>query len=449
MNLSSSEWRLALEAVSASTMQAWTLNEWLYYLEHRHASEVQLRLVNAYDVALVMGLLKWSIPVITVGGTNGKGSTVAALSAIYSAAGYRVGQFTSPHLLTFNERICINQQPISDDDLCLAFSCVEEQRKTIPLTYFEMSLLAALLYFKQANLDVIILEVGVGGRLDATNIIDADLAIITTVDLDHQDYLGHDRDSIGFEKAGILRANQPFIYADTNPPLTVLSQAQSLHTSMMRLGVDYDYYCMEQKLYITRPNREPIVLPIPKLHLNAAVAAVMATERLHKRLPVLLEDWSTAINNVTILGRQQWIPGDVSVLFDVAHNPQAAGLLAQQVAHYKPGKKVHAVFSALKDKDICGLIYPLSSFVDQWYPACLSGKRATERAELLTAFESVLGVRPKSYEDPVSAYQAAMQVAGPGDIVLVYGSFLLVGAVMNFVRNADLSQENNDEIGIK
>ena len=210
----------------------WDLEQWLHHLEHRYKQPIHLRLVNAECVAQNMDVLHWSIPVITVGGTNGKGSTVAALSAIYQAAGYRVGQFTSPHLLRFNERICINQFPISDAELCELFHHVEIARGETTLTYFETSFLAALLYFKKADLDVLILEVGLGGRLDATNIIDADLAIITTIDLDHQEFLGHDKEAIGKEKAGILRQYQPFIYADFSPPKSILEQAQILENDM-------------------------------------------------------------------------------------------------------------------------------------------------------------------------------------------------------------------------
>jgi len=410
----------------------WRLEQWLDYLENRHVQEVQLRLVNPQRVARIMDVATWSIPVITVGGTNGKGSTVAALSAIYRAAGYRVGQFTSPHLLTFNERICINDIPISDKDLCEAFLIVEHQRQHIPLTYFEVSFLAALWYFKQTGLDVLILEVGIGGRLDATNSIDADLAIITTVDLDHQDYLGPDTETIGLEKAGILRAHQPFVYADFDPPRTVIEHARALETQMDCLGETYHYHSCDKQLYITILSKAtPIILPEPNIHLNAAAAAVVATERLQSRLPVKPESWTKAMQSVWIRGRRQWITSEpVTLLFDVAHNPQATRLLAQTLLQYQPQGKVHAVFSALQNKDICGLIRPLSKIINQWYLTSLTGKRATSLADLQELFANVFAYRPLCYAEPKQAYAAAVAKALPGDIIVVFGSFLLVEAVM-------------------
>lgn len=413
----------------------WNLQQWLDYLEHRHTPEVQLRLVNARTVAAVMNILNWTIPVITVAGTNGKGSTVAALSAIYQAAGYRVGQFTSPHLVSFNERICINQHSIADDELSALFMNIEHGRQATPLTYFEMSLLAALLYFKRSELDVIILEVGVGGRLDATNIIDSDLAIITTVDLDHQDYLGHDKETIGYEKAGILRPHRPCIYADSSPPSTVCAHAQSLEAELQCLGKDYQYRIVGDCIHIDQAYQSTIILPVPQLHPHAAVAAVMASLCLQSSLPVQERDWIKGMQTMAIRGRQQWIQGDISYLYDVAHNPQAVSLLAHRLADFPRTGKIHAIFSALKDKDICGLIRPLRPFVVQWYPACLKGKRATDATSLLDAFEDVLGFRPISYADPILASRAALEFAKPGDLILVYGSFILVGAVMKYMQH--------------
>lgn len=408
----------------------WTLAEWLDYLENRHSVEVQLRLVNVHCVAKIMAVQAWDIPVITVAGTNGKGSTVAALSAIYQSAGYRVGQFTSPHVLHFNERICINQQPIADASLCQLFHQIEMARGDTGLTYFEMSFLAALLYFKQADLDLMILEVGVGGRLDATNCIDADLAIITTVDLDHQDYLGPDKESIGAEKAGILRTGQCFIYADIDPPQSVMAKALALKTDTYCLGKTYQYCVRDGLLYIQQSFHETIALPVPHLHANAAVAAVMASLCLQTRLPVSEKDWINAMHSKRIMGRQQHLPGDISFVYDVAHNPQAVTALVQYLRENPAKGTLHAVFSALKDKDICGLIKPLSSIVGQWYPVCLTGKRASSQEQLLAAFGAALDRVPHCYPDPLQATAAAVAAAKTGDLIVVYGSFILVGAVM-------------------
>lgn len=407
-----------------------TLEQWLDYLEHRYHHEIQLGRDNIASVAKAMHVLKWSIPVITVAGTNGKGSTVAALSAIYQAAGYKFGQFTSPHLFRFNERICINEHPISDEALCRLFCRIDIARGDTPLSFFEMSFMAALLYFQDADLDLLILEVGLGGRLDATNIIDADLAIITTIDLDHQEYLGTDREAIGKEKAGILRAHQPCIYADSSPPKSVKTQAQALEVSLYCLGMDYHYHVADDALSIQQSFQNSIVLPLPALNRNAAVAAVMGSLCLRARLPITENAWIKAMQTVHITGRQQRFPGAISFLYDVAHNPQAATALAQCLRQKPPSGTVHAVFSALKDKDICGLIKPLSSIVGQWYPACLKGKRASSQAQLLMAFANTIALQPLCYSDPIQAVQAAIAAAKPGDLILIYGSFLLVGTVM-------------------
>ena len=251
-----------------------TLQDWLLLLENRHQEEIQLGLERVKTVALRLGLCDLDATVITVAGTNGKGSTVAALDAIYNAAGFRVGRYTSPHLLSFNERICINQNPITDFELCDAFQVIEQARSDIHLTYFEMTTLAAFYYFKKNKLDVVILEVGMGGRLDATNIVDATLAIITTIDLDHQDYLGSTIEAIGYEKAGILRAGQHFIYADNNPPASVLNEAQRVRTQMLCLG-DYTYQTSSEHFNVVLKSGEIISLSYPAVHLNAAAAAIV------------------------------------------------------------------------------------------------------------------------------------------------------------------------------
>ncbi|MDP3704294.1 MAG: folylpolyglutamate synthase/dihydrofolate synthase family protein [Legionellaceae bacterium] len=419
----------------------WIVSEWLDFLENRHHQEVQLRLVNAKIVAKRLDLLDLHVPVITVAGTNGKGSTVAALTAIYCAAGYRVGSYTSPHLLSFNERICVNQEPISDAVLCAAFTRIEDARGATSLTYFEAATLAGLLYFKESALDVVILEVGVGGRLDATNIIDSDLAIITTVDFDHQDYLGHDKEAIGYEKAGIMRPGQPCIYADEAPPVSVLSYADVLHTKICCLNVHYSFQVFQDELHMTwnidkanRNETSTVVVPVPKINRKAAVAAILASKTLSHLLPITQANWVTAMQTVHMLGRQQLVESDVPVLYDVAHNPQAVLLLADFIQRYRPHGVIHAVFSGLKDKDLCGLIRPLSAVVTHWYPALLTSKRAANEPMLREAFEKETGLSPDCFTDPPAAFSAAMQVAKSGDLIVVYGSFLLVSAVMEGKR---------------
>jgi dihydrofolate synthase/folylpolyglutamate synthase len=410
-------------------VSTFSLPEWLYHLENRYAEEIQLGLTRIHTVAKHLNLLNLDATVISVAGTNGKGSTVAALEAIYAAAGYQVASYTSPHLVNFNERIRVNRQPISDEIICTAFTVIEEARGKIHLTYFEMATLAALWHFKQCRLDVIILEVGVGGRLDATNVIDSDIAIITTVDLDHQDYLGDTKDAIGYEKAGILRANKPFIYADTTPPPeSVINQAQLLGAPRLA----YSIQCSQDALSITPDGlcSESISVPLPKINYKAAAAAIMVSDYLHAILPVSHAHLVGAMKSVSILGRQQLISGIVSTLFDVSHNPQAVTLLADYIKQYPLKGKIRAVFSGLKDKDLHGLIKPMHSSVDFWYPAVLSNKRAASKSLLKTVFQAENCSVVDFFSDPLTAYHAALQDAAPGDLIVVYGSFLTVSAVM-------------------
>ncbi len=417
-----------------------SLGDWLYHLENSHRQEIQLGLTRVNAVASNLDLLHWDTQIITVAGTNGKGSTVATLEAIYATAGYNVGSYTSPHLMVFNERIRVNQQPITDEMLCAAFVAIEEGRAGIPLTYFEVATLAALWYYKQCVLDVIILEVGIGGRLDATNIIDADLAIITTVDLDHEDYLGHTIEAIGYEKAGILRANKPFIYADNHPPASVVKQARLLNTEMYCLGTNYFFSTTKDSLQLTLPTGESILLPLPKINLKAAAAASIASTCLQSILPVTLIQLVTAMRAVRIDGRQQVVNHAITTVFDVSHNPQAVSLLADFIRGYQPKDKVHAVFSGLKDKDLCGLIKPMLSCVDFWYPAVLSGKRAASESLLLAAFRAENCFMSTCFDDPMIAYHAVMQRAKQGDLIVVYGSFLTVSAIMDIPNRMELEE---------
>ena len=421
-----------------------SLADWLRLLENRHSQEIQLGLERVKRVAEGLGLHNTDVPVITVAGTNGKGSTVASLEAIYRAAGYRVASYTSPHLLVFNERICINQQPITDAHLCAAFDYIEQGRGSVHLTYFETVTLAALWYFKQCKLDLIILEVGMGGRLDATNIIDADLAIITTVDLDHQAYLGDTKELIGHEKAGILRKNRPVIYADNSPPASVVASAQLLNAPLYCLDVDYSFHTTPTGLHVRCPSGEQLNLPLPRINLKAAVAAIIATTCMQSVLPVTSAHCSEAMRTVFIKGRQQVIFNQVTTVLDVAHNPQAALLLADFMQRMKPQGKVHAVFSALQDKDLCGLIKPMHACVDFWYPAVLSGKRAATELLILAAFRAANDAIPVPvcFNNPLAAYQEAMHRAKPGDVIVVYGSFFMVSAIMaaNECTNQEVMQ---------
>lgn len=416
----------------------WTVQQWLHCLENRHNKEIQLGLSRIASVAAKLNLLKPQAKVITVAGTNGKGSTVAALQSIYMAAGYQVGAYTSPHLLVFNERIMVNGQAIPDEALIAAFSLLEKTRGDLHLTYFEMATLAALLYFEQFPLDIIILEVGIGGRLDATNIIDADLAIITTIDYDHQDYLGDTLDKIGFEKAGILRANRPCIYADKNPPESIITKANTLNCPLFINGRDYDYRMTADKftIFFEQATKE---FNRSHLHSNAIAAAYIATRCLLSFLPLTDEQIKVGIDRAFLAGRLQLVKTNShQVLFDVSHNAQSAANLAAYLEKHFSDRRIHAIFSALGDKDIAAIIAPLKPIVRFWYPALLPGKRAAsaqrlEKTLLDHEIESFL-----CHNRPLSAYQAACNQLRSNDLIVVYGSFLTVCDVLPAVLSSNL-----------
>lgn len=410
--------------------RTWSLEQWLTTLENRHPVDIQLGINRVKEVGLRLNLLSLSMPVITVAGTNGKGSTVSSLEAIYHSAGYRVGVYTSPHLLRFNERIRINALPMSDRVICQAFLVIEQARQNIHLTYFETATLAALWCFKKACVDVMLLEVGMGGRLDATNIVDASLAIITTIDLDHQAYLGDTIEKIGYEKAGILRENIKLIYADVHPPQSIINRAKELAVNMINYGDAYQVDIHAHTMEVHYKDRLH-TLPKPRVHMKAAAAAIIASLELHHYLPVTNEHRQEAMRQVFIPGRQQVVvdKNKVATLYDVAHNTQAVLLLADFVAAY-PKNKVHAVFSALADKDILSMLDIMQSHVDYWYPALLEGKRALGERQLLQAFNQAIALEPSCFINPAAAYKSAKHQAQQDDMIIVFGSFLTVCAVM-------------------
>ncbi|RUR19771.1 bifunctional tetrahydrofolate synthase/dihydrofolate synthase [Legionella sp. km535] len=419
-----------------SPSSEWDLNQWLLNLESRHAQEIQLGLTRIRAVAKELDLLALDCKIITVAGTNGKGSTVSALETIYHTAGYRVGAYTSPHLIQFNERIRVNLKPIADKDLCHAFQVIEQGRDDVHLTYFEMTTLAALWYFKNQHLDVLILEVGLGGRLDATNIIDTDLAIITTIDYDHQEFLGTTLEAIGNEKAGILRLKKPFIYADVNPPASILHVAKDLDSPSFLYSRNFSFQLHESIWSFDFAGRTISELPIPCIQLKSASAAISACLLLEGELPVSNEHYRAAMKSLFLPGRLQLCKrGDVTVLYDVSHNPQSARLLAERVKHLRIKSKVHAVFSALRDKDIFGLIIPLRDCVDRWYPAQLDNKRAASADFLLSQFKGAEIGADLCYNSPLLAFEQAWNNAEAGDLIVVYGSFFTVSQVMAAQHN--------------
>ncbi|KFL36784.1 bifunctional tetrahydrofolate synthase/dihydrofolate synthase [Arenimonas donghaensis] len=409
-----------------------TLEQWLDYQQQVHPRSIDMGLERVGEVARRLGIGRPAARVVTVGGTNGKGSTVAFIEAIARAAGLRVGAYTSPHLLRYNERIRIDGVEATDAALVEAFERIEAAREAISLTYFEFATLAALLLFEAAGLDLAILEVGLGGRLDATNLVDADCAVITTVDLDHQDYLGNDRESIGAEKAGILRAGKPCVLAEKDPPSSVLRRAYVLGAYAIRGYSDYlvdeldtGWRWREPGFSIDLP--EP-AMPAPAQRGNAA-AAIAALRALDLRIPA--RALREGVAGARVAGRLQVIPGAPELVLDVAHNPQGARQLAQWLgANPKP---TVAVFSALADKDLAGICRPLAPWLKAWHlgPITDAGTRGLPVDELARRLADEL---PADILHPhrslAEARQAAAASAGEAGRVLVFGSFHTVAEAL-------------------
>ena len=409
-----------------------TLAMWLDYQQQIHPKSIDMGLGRVGEVAKRLGIGKPARHVITVGGTNGKGSTVAFLEAIARAAGLRTGAYTSPHLLRYNERVRIDGAEASDEALVAAFERIEAARGEVPLTYFEFGTLAALLLFEAAGLDLAILEVGLGGRLDATNIVDPDCAVITTVDLDHQDYLGPDRESIGAEKAGILRAGKPCVLAEKDPPSSVLRRAYAIGAFAIRGHSDYLIDVLDDGWRWREPGYE-VELPDPAMAAPAqrdnAAAAIAALRALD--LPVPDAAIRAGVARARAPGRLQVLPGEPETVLDVAHNPQGARQLAAWLeANPKP---TVAVFSALADKDLEGICAPLAPWLRAWHlgPITDAGPRGLPVDELARRLAEHLPAEIlHPHRSLAEALAAARRAAGAQGRVLVFGSFHTVAAVM-------------------
>jgi dihydrofolate synthase/folylpolyglutamate synthase len=386
--------------------------------------------------------------VITVGGTNGKGSTVAFLEALLAADGRRVGSYTSPHLLRYNERVRIAGHEASDAALVDAFERIESARGDLGLTYFEFGTLAALLLFAEAGLDVAVLEVGLGGRLDAVNIVDADCAVVTSIDLDHVDYLGDTREKIGFEKAGIFRGGRPAICADPAPPQTLVNHAAAIGAELWLFGRDFRYEGQagseRQQWSYVGPTMRRSALAYPALRganqLINTSAALAALEALRERLPVSAQDVRLGLANVELPGRFQVLPGRPAIVLDVAHNPHAAAALAQNLGGMGFFRYTYAVFGAMRDKDIAGVVKHLKGEVDHWCVTDLPTPRAAS-AEALEAELRGLGIADgpdssvKRFATPALAFEDAVSRATDDDRIVVFGSFFTVGGVMAYRKS--------------
>ena len=402
-----------------------TLEQWLHYQLQTHPQAIAMGLERVGEVAQRLRLGRPGRHVITIGGTNGKGSTVAFIEAMARAGGLRVGAFTSPHLLRYNERVRIDGEQIDDASLVAAFERIESARRDIPLTYFEFGTLAALLICEQSRLDLALLEVGLGGKLDAVNIIDADVAVITTVDLDHQEYLGGDREAIGADKAGIFRAGRPCVLAEKDPPSSVLRHAYAIGAFAIRAHSDYLIDVHEHGWTWREPGFE-VELPMPCLPAPAQISNAAAAIAALRALPLELPKRAliAGVREARLAGRLQVIGQAPEIVVDVAHNPQAAAQLAEWLrAQPKPTR---AVFSALKDKDIEGIVDPLLPFVGDWYLAGISdaGPRGMTAVALSERLAPVLAPERRSVHATVAeALMAARADSAADERVLVFGSF--------------------------
>ncbi|HET9405507.1 MAG TPA: bifunctional tetrahydrofolate synthase/dihydrofolate synthase [Burkholderiales bacterium] len=410
-----------------------TLGQWLDYVEQLHPKTIALGLDRVEKVKQALGIAP-TFPIITVGGTNGKGSVCAMLEAILHCSGYRVGCYTSPHLLRYNERVRVSRAEASDSDLARAFSAVESGRGDVPLTYFEMGTLAALWLFAERRVEVAVLEVGLGGRLDAVNAFNADCAVITTVDIDHVDYLGADREAIGYEKAGIFRGGRPAVCADPAPPASLVRHAGEIGAQLVRIGADFGVTLQDKQWQYWGPRGKRNALPHPALRgpsqLGNAAAAITALECLRERLPVTMNDIRAGLLQVDIPGRFQVLPGRPAVILDVAHNPQAARALADSLKAMGRTGRTFAVFAMLKDKDIAGVIAAVKSSVHHWFISGLGGPRGASAAELGQALAVADVKAVTACADVAAAYAQACDMATENDRIAVFGSFYTVAAVM-------------------
>jgi len=412
-----------------------TLPQWLQWQETLHPREIDLGLDRVAVVADRMGVRLPARAVITVGGTNGKGSCVAMLEAVLLAAGYRVGAYTSPHLLRYNERIRINGKDIEDGGLCAAFQAVDDARGETTLSYFEFGTLAALRLFCDASLDVALLEVGLGGRLDAVNIVDPDVAMVTSIGIDHVQWLGDDRESIAREKAGIFRNGRPAIGCEVSPPVSLVQAARQIGAPWFGLGDQYDYVPREDSWDWNGPSGGYAGLPLPALRgphqLANAAGVLMALELLQDRLPVSVTAIHNGLQDVALPGRCQFVPGTVEMILDVSHNPHGAARLAEVLGLSRCTGRTHLVLGMLNDKDVGGFVAALSSSVDLWYPAGLDNPRGLSAEELYRRMRGLLPVhRIHPCMDVPVACREAGKNAVAGDRIVVCGSFFTVAAAM-------------------
>jgi len=406
-----------------------SLNDWLFYLESIHPQEIELGLDRVREVALKLNLLSELNHVILVGGTNGKGSTSAYLEHLILASGATTGVFSSPHLIKYNERLRINGEDLADNAHIEAFQAIEKARADVSLTYFEVNTLSALYLMKKANVDYLILEVGLGGRLDSTNIVDADMSIITSIDLDHQSWLGDTRELVAYEKAGIFRTGQQVICGEPNPPQPLLEKAIELGCAVQFKGKDFNFEDQGEKWCFSNKEGELNNLPLTKLPMTNAATALAALDRLGIVIPqqVLI----SVIEETSLNGRLQKVSDKPTIYLDVAHNPEAGRYLAAWIARQK-AEKVHCVCAMLGDKDSAATLEVLKPHVDQWYLGGLSCARGATSAQLSQSlsvpdaklFDNVVDALSMAQRDVLSSNKV------DDELIIVFGSFFTVAEVL-------------------
>ncbi|MBL1141320.1 MAG: bifunctional tetrahydrofolate synthase/dihydrofolate synthase [Proteobacteria bacterium] len=415
------------------------LEKWLEWQESLHFTAIELGLERCRRVADNMGLLKPSYNVISVAGTNGKGSSITLLDKILRNANYKVGRYISPHLLKYNERICINGKEVSDTELCESFDRIDRARGDISLTYFEFGTLAALDLFRQHNVELAILEVGLGGRLDAVNVLDADVALVTSIDIDHQQWLGDNRESIAREKAGIFRNKALAVCSDPEPPQSLLDCANALGTPLCVAGRDYNYTTDKDKWSWKSEDLSLEELPRPMQYcdfqLQNAAGVLKVLEKIHHDYPVSEDNIKQGLTSFRLNGRMQIIPGKVAKILDVAHNSQSVKVLVKNLKEIPCVGKTHLLVGMLKDKDHREVLKVLSEAADSWSIVTLSDDRGSDAKTLLSDLDE-LGIKENvsEFKDVEEALECLNKSSRSGDRVVVTGSFLTVGAALRYLK---------------
>ncbi len=422
-----------------------SLEQWLAHQETVHPHSIDLGLARLIRVLERLHWRQPTVPVITVGGTNGKGSVVAYCAAMLAAAGYRVGTFTSPHLRDYRERIRVNDVEVSSEALVWAFerieaACTDSAHERVSLTFFEYNALAALLIFEAAKLDAWVLEIGMGGRLDAVNVVDPTVAVVVSIGVDHQEFLGPTLDCIAREKAGIFRARTPAVLGSEGMPSVLAAMAQEIGAPLKRLGLEYSFTRYADRWRYRGPRWDLTDLPSPALlgdtQFRNAAAAVAALEELAPRLPLPAAAVARGLSSVHLVGRFQVIAaaGRPTWILDVAHNPDAAGVLASNLRARPIAGRTLAVCAILADKDAAGVARQLRDCIDEWWLSATEGTRGTTSAVLAARIAPQIKVRHSETDDIAAACAAASAAAGPNDRIVVFGSFHTVGPAMDWLE---------------